>query len=147
MDTTQLSGDTWGERLKATREARHLSQAEFGKRLGALLKKSAVHEKTVSRWENSPATARLSEAKLLAAASVLDVSPHWLRSGLHATVDAERPREGRDYYSGVLHAAKTMSETVTRLIGQAQDGLTVERGTEEFGARKELHARRTKKAE
>ena len=79
VDTNWYSNEaaTFGDRIAAAREARHMTQKSLAKRLGVGLK-------TIESWENDLAEPRANKLQTLS--GVLNVSIPWLLTGEGAGV-------------------------------------------------------------
>lgn len=80
-----MRNSTFGQRLRAAREAAGLSRAELARQLERAGVRVDAH--TVYRWERGAASPRY-EAVMAAVAEALDTTPAWLRYGV---AEAEKP--------------------------------------------------------
>lgn len=116
------SGNNWSpERVEALRMRTEMSQTEFGKEVG-------VSRQTVGEWERGEsAPSRLKQRALdrLAKRYQEDAAPapvgNLVREQAPAPYASSAPTQNADYWRGVLYAAETMSETVTRLLREQRE--------------------------
>ncbi len=87
---TGAEHSTFSERVKAAREAQHLTREELAARLG-------LTPKTIGAWESGAATPRSNKMQMLAA--ILNVSLRWLISGISETAQ-ERVQEAKEPVRG-----------------------------------------------